>query len=399
MSSICINFAAARTKLLKNSRTVKSTIALALIATAASFSISCSSDDEVPQVVEGQVTTPEKLDGIDGFYVLCQGNMGMNKCTLDRFTYSTGAYRNNVWTEANPELAYGLGDMGNAMHLFDGKLYITVNGSNIVEVVDAATTKHVARIQIPNCRYITDDGHYVYVSSYAGKVGVDPNAQIGYVARINPQAMTVDAECNVGYQPEQMAVAEGKLYVANSGGYRVPEYDHTVSVIDTRTFTVANTIDVAVNLYGIVYDQKHHQLFVSSRGDYYLTPSTISTIDVETDQVTAKYDIPCTEMALNGNRLYLYSSEWSYITNAFENKFAVYDTEHMNLVSDHFISDSTAADIVAPYGIAVNTINGDVLISDARDYINPGYIRCYTADGKLRWKTVTGDIPSQIVFH
>ena len=40
----------------------------------------------------------------------------------------------------------------------------------------------------------------------------------------------------VGYQPDEMAVVGGKLYVAHSGGYRVPDYDHTVSVIDLNTF-------------------------------------------------------------------------------------------------------------------------------------------------------------------
>ncbi len=49
--------------------------------------------------------------------------------------------------------------------------------------------------------------------------------------------MQIVDTCTVGYQPEEMVIAGNKLYVANSGGYRVPSYDRTVSVIDLTTFT------------------------------------------------------------------------------------------------------------------------------------------------------------------
>lgn len=51
---------------------------------------------------------------------------------------------------------------------------------------------------------------------------------------------------------EEMAVVNGKLYAANSGGYYVYSggaYDRTVSVIDLASFTVAKNIDVEVNLH------------------------------------------------------------------------------------------------------------------------------------------------------
>ena len=61
-----------------------------------------------------------------------------------------------------------------------------------------------------------------YVSSYAGPVKIDPNARLGYVARVDTTTLTVKDTCVVGYQPEEMVIVGNKLYVANSGGYRVP---------------------------------------------------------------------------------------------------------------------------------------------------------------------------------
>ena len=50
-----------------------------------------------------------------------------------------------------------------------------------------------------------------------------------------------------------MAIVGDKLYVANSGGYRVPNYDRTVSVIDLKTFTEEKKIDVARGMRVIRY--------------------------------------------------------------------------------------------------------------------------------------------------
>ena len=144
---------------------------------------------------------------------------------------------------------------------------------------------------------------------------IAPDARIGYVAKIDTVSLQVVDECIVGYQPEEMAIVGDKLYVANSGGYRVPNYDRTVSVIDLKTFTEEKKIDVAINLHRIQPDN-YGNLYVSSRGDYYEIPSKTFIIDTSTDEVTYEFeDLPNTHMTLCRDSLFLYSTEWSYLTN------------------------------------------------------------------------------------
>ena len=64
-----------------------------------------------------------------------------------------------------------------------------INCSNLVEVMDVETARHIAEIPLPNCRYITFDGGYAYVSSYAGAVEFDPEYRRGYVAKIDTVTM------------------------------------------------------------------------------------------------------------------------------------------------------------------------------------------------------------------
>ena len=274
--------------------------------------------------------------------------------------------------------------------------------------MDARTARHLARISIPNCRYITFKGPHAYVTSYAGPVQVDPNARLGYVARLDTarlDAPVIDT-CVVGYQPEEMAITGNKLYVANSGGYRVPNYDRTISVIDLSTFKVTKTIQVGINLHRLELDA-HGYLYVSSRGNYRDIPSKTYVIDTRTDLVAAVLDLPNRDMTLRGDSLYIYSAEWSDITRRHTVSYAILDTRSRQVVSRSFITDGADRLIQTPSCLAIHPHTGEILVADAKDFITPGALYCFTPDGKLKWSVPTpgipspvtpGDIPSRIVF-
>ena len=51
-----------------------------------------------------------------------------------------------------------------------------------------------------------------------------------------------------------------------------------------------------------------------------------------------------------------------------------------------------------PYGIALQPITRDIYITDAKSYIIPGTVYCYSKTGKRKWYVTTGDIPAHIAF-
>lgn len=262
--------------------------------------------------------------------------------------------------------------------------------------MDVATGKHLGTISIPNCRYITFDKGNAYVSSYAGPVLIDPNARLGYVAKIDTATLTVKDTCIVGYQPEEMVIRNNKLYVANSGGYRVPNYDNTVSVIDLDSFKETAKITVGINLHRMKLDSQGN-IYVSSRGDYKTIPSNTYIIGT-TDKVTDVLNLPASNMVISGDSLYVYSTEWSYVTNSNTITYAIVNTRQKNIVSRNFITDGTEKNITIPYGLAINPDTREIFVTDAKDYITPGRLHCYSPDGKHKWDVETGDIPAHIVF-
>ena len=357
----------------------------------------CRTIEPVPSSEETPVGAGDS-GPIEGFFLLNEGNMGSNKCTLDYYDYASGIYRKNIYAERNPGVVQELGDVGNDMAIYGDKLWVVVNCSNLVEVMDAATTRHIGQISIPNCRYLAFKGDYAYVSSYAGPVETDPNYRLGYVARIDTTTLQVKDTCVVGYQPEEMVIAGNKLYVANSGGYRVPDYDNTVSVIDLDTFKEIKKIEVAPNLHRMELDA-YGKIWVSSRGDYYDIPPKTYIIDSQIDDVIECMELrAATDMTLCGDSLYVYSNAWSYITQTSDVNYAIVDVKTHQVVTRRFITDGTDAQFQNPYGIAVNPETHEIFVTDARDYITPGKVYCYTPEGRLKWSANTGDIPSRIVF-
>lgn len=163
------------------------------------------------------VTSPTSPERIEGFFLVNEGNMGSNKCTIDHFNARTGGYQRNIYPERNPDVVKELGDVGNDIAIHKDRLYVVVNCSNLVEVMDVHTAEHIGSISIPNCRYIVFEGDRAYVSSYAGPVQIDPEARPGKVVEIDTESLTITREVVVGYQPEEMVITGGRLYVANSG--------------------------------------------------------------------------------------------------------------------------------------------------------------------------------------
>lgn len=358
---------------------------------------SCREDETIFPSTDKSVAAPRSDGNIEGFYLLNEGNMGMNRASIDVFNYRTGNYTTDIYSERNPTVVKELGDVGNDIKIYGNKVYAVINCSNKVEVIEKWTAKRIKKIDIPNCRYVTFYKDKAYVSSYSGPVAIDPNAEIGFVAEIDTTSLEIKRKVTVGYQPEQMVVHNGKLYVANSGGYRVPNYDRTVSVIDLETFKEIKKIDVGINLYSMQIDSRG-DIYVSSRGDYYNTPSNLFVIDTKTDEKKMQLDIPVSDTCLVDDLLYFYSVSWSYLTNSNKIIYGILDTKTKQIITDRIITDGTEKQIMIPYGLQVNPETKEIYITDAQNYVVTGYIYCFTPEGKLKWKTTAGNIPAHIAF-
>lgn len=362
--------------------------------------VACRKDVEVFEPEAENVGTPSAAGAdIVGFYLLNQGNMGSNKATLDYYDYFSATYKRNIFGEANPSVAKEMGDVGNDLKVYGNRLYAVINCSNKIEVMDKHTARRIGQIDVPNCRYICFEGKYAYVTSYAGPVQIGSQyRQLGYVAKVDTATLQVVDKCLVGYQPDGIAIANGKIYVANSGGYMDPDYEKELSVISLSSFVEEKRIEVGVNL-GLVKTDSHGQLWVSSRGNYFDVPARLHCIDLETEKVTHTTEVAVSSFDIVGDSLYFIGSQYSKTDNTSRaSAFGIVNITEHKVASTNFITDGTEKNITLPYSIKVHPESRDIYVSDAKNYVNPGTLFCFDKNGKQKWSVRTGDIPADICF-
>lgn len=369
----------------------KSFLAGALTLSLLTFT-GCSSDPDEPET-EKPGENGAVVDGVVGLYVLNEGNMGSNKCTLDYYDYETGTYTLNIYSQRNPNQVMELGDTGNDMAIYNGRLYIVVNGSHKVEVLDAKTAKRIGQVDISSPRYIAFDGKYGYVSSFVGGDGEN-----GSVVRFNLSTLATDGKVSVGKQPEELVISDGKLYVANSGQLS-PEYDNTISVVDLSTFSFTGSIEVDINMHHLRLDGEG-DMWVSSRGNYADIPANLYRLKHEngTFGKPVAVDRLCANFTIASDYLYYYGTEYDANWNMTVSygKLGPLDKGANYLGS--FLSADAASEIMAPYALAVHPGTGDILLTDARNYVSSGKLFCFNNKGEKQWEVTTGDIPGHLAF-
>ena len=362
---------------------------------------SCREDELVVPTEYDIVGDMPAQSSVRGFYLVNEGNMGSNKCTLDYYDYTTGLYSRNFYAERNPTVIKELGDVGNDIGIYGSKLYVVVNCSHKVEVMDARSGVRLGQVDIPNCRYIRFHRGKAYVSSYVGPVMIDPSAPKGAVYEVDTASFAVTRKVTVGYQPEEMEIVDDYMYVANSGGYRAPAYDNTVSVIEMIDFKQVQQIPVGINLHRLKKD-RYGKLWVTSRGDYQTRPSRLYVMQkvrgYNRMAVTDTLDIACSNMAFRGDSLFYYATEWNNFTQSNTITYGIVDIRTLERVSENFITDGTDRDITIPYGIAIHPESGDIFVTDAKNYVSSGTLYCFDLQGRRKWSVRTGDIPAHITF-
>ena len=344
---------------------------------------------------------------IIGMYLLNEGNMGSNKSTLDYLDLSgndeTVHYYRNIYSERNPSTVMSLGDVGNDCQIYGSRLWLVINCSNKVEVASADDAVRIGKVDIPNCRYVSFNDRYAYVSSYVGSVYSGSSSPLGSVYKVDTLSLQKVDSCSVGYQPEEMAIIGNRLYVANSGGYQGMTgqgYESTVSVIDLPSMQEVDKIEVAPNLHHLKAD-RYNQLWVTARGNYMDERSSIYWLEPDANgkmQVGGHLDQPVSDLCIVGDSLYFYGSQWSEVSMTNTITYGIINVKTHQIVNTSLSNAPEISKIRMPYGIIVNPIHRDFYLMDAKNYVSSGELLHFQPDGTFDWKVKTGDIPAHAAF-
>lgn len=351
------------------------------------FYASCDDmeDKPVTSTVEGQITET----GTAEIYILSEGLFNLNNSSLTRYSFRTHQLKTNYFSTINKR---GLGDTANDIALYGNKLYIVVNVSSTLEVVDFTTGQSIKQIPMRTengssrqPRHIAFHKDKAYVCSFDGTV-----------ARIDTTSLEIEATVKAGRNPESLCVQNEKLYVSNSGGLDYTEgigVDNTVSVIDLASFTEIKKITVGPNP-GCILPDSENFVYVATHGknivegDYHLVK-----INSRTDEVERVFDEKVMNFAIQDNVGYLYN--YNYQTE--DASIKMFNLQTGETIREHFITDGTQ--IHTPYGIHINPYSGNVYITEAYSYTVTGDVLCFNQNGQLQFRlNRIGLNPNTVVF-
>jgi YVTN family beta-propeller protein len=177
-------------------------------------------------------------------------------------------------------------------------------------------------------------GHY-------NKIKEQDNSMVLAYGQLNQKSIV--SGFNTGSYPIGISVnpLTHKLYVAN-------EYSNTISVFDTKTDKLEQTIKAGIFPYNIDINLFNNRIYVTNRGS-----NDISVIDGSTNMILDKINIGLSPVGIAVDP----SSNWIYVTNIDSNSISIIDGITNKVIN-------TKNNISTPYGINVNPISKKIYVTN-----------------------------------
>lgn len=306
-----------------------------------------------------------------GTYIINNGNWGGNDANIGVYDPVSKTFAGDQFYAVNGQK---LGDLGQDIIRVDDKIYVAVNGSQTIFVTDE-NLKIVNQVNAFNAgaklspRYFTSLGKTIYVTYYEGFVG-----------EISSKDHSVKL-CQVGLNPEGLAIAGDKLYSADSGGM-VEGFANTLSVVSLSNFTKVSSIEVNTNPAKVEASTDGKYLYVSSFGNYADLPAKLQVVDLTTGSVTDLDYSSVSAIAKGKNDvLYILCGGYDENWNPLPGTVYCHDMAR-NLPLGTFVTDGTT--LQKAYSISA-AADGYIYVG-CSDYVNTGDVYVLTSDGKLHDK-------------
>lgn len=233
-------------------------------------------------------------------------------------------------------------------------------------------------VNVENPRYMAADGDNLYITCYY------PISVVRY--DINQNAIT--GICNLGkFHPEGIAAVGGKLYIASSNisdeNYNY-SYDNKLYVVDIASFKLVDSITVGVNPDKVKKLDNNHIVF-NTLGDYTTDFGGFHIMNTNNKEITTLNETLYNFDIYDGD-IYGYTSPYGTL--------AFYKIDGESHEATQILTSWNATD--NPYGIKVNSHNGDIMVLTDGNYIAAGDCHLFSNDGQPKGEAIQlGNLPSK----
>lgn len=360
-------------------------LGLAVLLMGTAVMTSCSDDNDGPETYLQVYST--------GAYVVNSGNMYSKiESSLTAIDYASSTATQNVFKTANGRT---LGNTANDGIVYGNKIYLAVDQSNTIEVIDKKTKQSIKQIKTTELlsnaegahpRHIIAGGGNVYFTTYGG-----------YVAAVDTTSFALQKKWQVGNYPEGLVFGNHTLYVANSnygaGGGNISCINLSNDNVETKNIEGVNNPTGIYYAAGLLYvlDNQYYDASYNAYGENALRAVDFA-VGKSQKVADGNYAVCVTPGAITRTQVvrpYFYVLNAPFGGTPSVSELAAGSTQAQTMT----LSEMP----VSPCGIFADPLNGHIFVLSYRlgdkgnpDYNGNGYVVEYDRAGQKQHEYETG---------
>jgi DNA-binding beta-propeller fold protein YncE len=330
------------------------------IITAAIFFVffSCSDSSDTNHILP---------KGGSAVFIVCEGNYGSSNSSLS--VLDTVEYDTSFIDVYEPVNGKDLGVYAHDMYIQDSLGYISITGSNIVEIIDIRNFESVATIRNINApRSAAVDQGKLLVTSYS-----DSSVYV-----FNIISGLKESSVKLSLHPNEIKVLDHKAFISCAP----MDNDTVLTVISLQNFNQVRTISVGQKPVSIVTDYDRHLIYIACEG-IHKDSGCIVAVDAQTETVTSRIgqfdNIHPVRIALNDTVLACIKSD--------NGPVRIYNLNTLSFT-----------DVAGSY-YSIQYHRGELFATDGGDFITSGNLIRFDTSYKVRNRYPVGIAPGAIIFQ
>lgn len=321
---------------------------------------------------------PQRIDGTSYFkeagsklIIGCEGNFGWGNASVSLYNTETQKVSNNLFNSQN---GLPLGDVLQSSSLFNGDLYIVVNNSNKIEVID--TSNFISKGTITG---LNSPRYFLGISSTKAYV---TDLYANAISIVNPSTLQLIGTIPVSAWTEQLLLHNNEVYVAQKG-------TNQLLVIDPFLDVITDSLTVGREPNSLVIDA-FQNLWVLCSGGINETVPVLNKINTTTKTITASLVFSSINESPNSLKIDTSGTSLYYLNNdLFKQSISATNVS----LSPYITSGSSVY-----YGLGINPFNNDIYLADALDYVQAGKVYRYNSSINIVDTLSVGLIPQDFTF-
>lgn len=331
-------------------------------------SLSCKKKEVGPQRIDGSSYYKEAGKQL---IIGCEGNFGWGNASLSLYNTETKSVTNNLYTSQNN---LPLGDVLQSSVLFNGDLYVVVNNSNKIEVLD--TSNFMSKGSIVG---LTSPRYFLGISATKAYVS---DLYANAISIVNPTTFQVTGSIPVADWTEQMVLFNQEVFITQKGS-------NQVLVIDVNTNTISDSITVSREPNSLVLDGFNNLWVLCSGGINEAFPQ-LNKINTTNHSVESAMVFSSLSESPSSLQIDTSGTELYYLNNGLYQQ----SISATSIVGSPFIASGNSI----YYGFGINPFNNEIYLADAIDYVQSGKVYRYDNSANLVDSFSVGIIPQDFTF-